>query len=51
MMDDLFFTDPVECPYCKKVNEAGSMIWNNGVMLCPECWEKLKTGGNENSDV
>lgn len=38
MMDDIF-SELVECPYCHKRCEWGSMIWLNGLCTCPQCYE------------
>lgn len=42
MMDDLYFSDPVECPDCHKRCDWGSMIWLNGHCTCPQCYENRK---------
>lgn len=42
MMDDLFFTDPMQCPDCHKINDIGSMVWVNGRCVCPACYDKRK---------
>lgn len=54
MMDDLFYTDPLECQDCHKKQDAGSMVWVNGRCVCPKCYEyrkniiiDLTTGGKK----
>lgn len=54
MMDDLFYTDPLECQDCHKKQDAGSMVWVNGRCYCPKCYEyrkniiiDLTTGGKK----
>lgn len=42
MMDDIYFSDPVECPDCHKRCEWGSMIWLNGHCTCPDCYEQRR---------
>jgi len=42
MMDDIYFSDPVECPDCHKRCEWGSMIWLNGHCTCPQCYEQRR---------
>ena len=39
MMDDLFYTDPIECQDCHKKFEAGLIVWVNGRSVCPKCYE------------
>jgi hypothetical protein len=53
MMDDIYFSDPVECPDCHKRCELGSMIWLNGHCTCPQCYEnsiKRKEKQHANQD-